>query len=251
MRPITRILGLALLCGVLPATARADGVPNFKKRGDLERQFVEPVCVAIIKAARPSARSPALSRFEYKEPKDGRRELHVKGRFTGLISRNEYSADIVIHLNDRDPRSWEVLRIDYDDDSKNVADFSRKGIDNLEKKFNDDGSAFRKRGELERRFVEPVCVAVIKAARPTARSPGVRSFEYKEPKAGRKELHIKGKFTGLVSRTEYTADIVIHIDARDPRSWEVLRIDYDDDSKSVAEFSRKNLDSLEKRFNGE
>src|SRR5262245_19764878 len=117
MKTFTRILGLALLCGALPAPARADGVPNFKKRGDLERQFVEPVCVAIIKAARPSARSPGLRSFEYKVPKEGRRELHIKGKFTGLVSRTEYTADIVIHINDRNPKSWEVLRIEYGDDS--------------------------------------------------------------------------------------------------------------------------------------
>ena len=53
-----KILPVALMCSLifLPAAAGAEGVPNFKKRGDLEKRFVSEVCVGIIKAARTSAK---------------------------------------------------------------------------------------------------------------------------------------------------------------------------------------------------
>ena len=45
--------------------------------------------------------------------------------------------------------------------------------------------------------------------------------------------------------------MVVHIDARDRDAWEVLRIDYDDNSANVVSYSRKNIDNLIKKFNGE
>jgi hypothetical protein len=135
-------LPVALLCSlvVLPAVAWADGAPNFKKRGDLEKRFVSEACVAIIKAARTSAKNPSLSRYEYKAVKDrpGRTELHIKGKFSGLITGSDYTADIVVHIDTRDKNSWEVLRIDYEDNSKNVVGYNRKNVANLVKKFNGD-----------------------------------------------------------------------------------------------------------------
>ncbi len=132
-----KTLPLALLCVVLLATgARGEEVPNFKKIGDLEKKFVSEVCVTIIKAARRSAKNPSLHRYEYKEPKPGRKELHIKGKFSGVISGTEYTADIVVYIDSKDKDSWEVLRIDYEDNSKNVAGFNRKNVDNLVKKLN-------------------------------------------------------------------------------------------------------------------
>ncbi len=135
---ITRALPFALLCGltVLSTGARAEDVPNFRKKGDTEKKFVSEVCVAIIKAARTSARNPSLHRFEYKEVKPGRTELHIKGKFTGVVSGSEYTADIVVHIDTSDKNSWEVLRIEYDDNSKNVVGPNRKNLANLVKKFN-------------------------------------------------------------------------------------------------------------------
>jgi hypothetical protein len=136
---LTKTLGVALLCGAVllcPSARAADEVPNFKKKGDLEKKWVSQVCVAIIKAARTSAKNPALDRFEYKEPKAGRKELHIKGKFTGVVTRKEYVANIVVLIDTRDKDSWEVLRIDYDDNSSNLASYNRKNIENLIKKFN-------------------------------------------------------------------------------------------------------------------
>jgi hypothetical protein len=136
---LTKTLGVALVCGavLLCSSARAaDDVPNFKKRGDLEKKWVSQVCVAIIKAARTSAKNPTLDRFEYKDPKPDRKELHIKGKFTGVVTRKEYVANIVVLIDSRDKDSWEVLRIDYDDNSSSVAGYNRKNIENLIKKFN-------------------------------------------------------------------------------------------------------------------
>src|SRR5882757_63271 len=111
-----KMLPFALVCGVLlPAGARAEDVPNFKKVGDLEKKFVSEVCVAIIKAARTSAKNPSLHRYEYKDPKPGRKELHIKGKYTGVVLGSEYTAEIVVHIDSRDKNAWEVLRIDYED----------------------------------------------------------------------------------------------------------------------------------------
>jgi hypothetical protein len=135
---ITRTLPLALLCGSLlvPAAAAADQVPNFKKKGDLEKRFVSEVCVAIIKAARTTAKQPMLDRYEYKEVKPTRTELHIRGKFSGAVTNSEYVAHIVVHIDTRDKNSWEVLRIDYEDNSKNIVGPNRKNLANLIKKFN-------------------------------------------------------------------------------------------------------------------
>ena len=137
MKPKT--FGVALLCGAVllcPSARAADDVPNFKKRGDLEKKWVSQVCIPIIKAARPSAKNPALSSFEYKEPKPGRKELHIKGKFSGRVSNRDYTATIVVHIDARDKDSWEVLRIDYEDNSTNVVGYNRANLDKLIKKFN-------------------------------------------------------------------------------------------------------------------
>ena len=132
------VLPLTLLGGLLlPSGMRAAEVPNFKKIGDLEKKFVSEVCVAIIKAARPSAKHPSLHRYEYMDPKANRKELHIKGKFSGVVSGSEYTADIVVHIDSKDKQSWEVLRIDYEDNSKNLfGGPNRKNLDHLIKKFN-------------------------------------------------------------------------------------------------------------------
>src|SRR6266404_863249 len=125
---ITRSTPLAVLCGVvlLAPAAGADEVPNFKKKGDLEKRWVSEVCVAIIKAARTTAKNPSLHRYEYKEVKPGRTDLIIKGKFTGVVTGSEYISDIVLHIDTKDKDSWEVLNIEYEDNSKNVVGPNRK-----------------------------------------------------------------------------------------------------------------------------
>ncbi len=136
MRRMMTLSPVFLCVGLLTGSARAEETPNFKKVGDLQKKFVSEVCVAVIKAARTSAKHPSLHRYEYKDPKPGRKELHIKGKFTGVILGSEYTADIVVYIDSKDKDSWEVLRIDYEDNSKNIASPNRKNLDNLIKKFN-------------------------------------------------------------------------------------------------------------------
>jgi hypothetical protein len=135
---ITKTLGVVLLCSaaLCRPSARADEVPNFKKHGDLEKKWVSQVCVAIVKAARTSAKAPALESFEYKDPKVNRKELHIKGSFQGRITNRDYTATIVVHIDVLNRDSWEVLRIDYEDNSTSAVSYSRKNIEALIKKFN-------------------------------------------------------------------------------------------------------------------
>src|SRR5437764_355251 len=122
---------LAVLCGfvLLAPVARAEEVPNFKKRGDVEKRWVSEVCVAVIKAARPTAKNPSLHRFEYKQPKPGHTELHIRGKFCGVVTGSEYTADMVVFIDSKDKDNWEVLRIEYDDNSKSVVGYNRKNVE--------------------------------------------------------------------------------------------------------------------------
>jgi len=138
MTPLTLLCGLVLLAGA----ARADDVPNFRNMRELEKKgqakYVSEACVAIIKAARTSAKNPSLDRYELKdvEGKPHRKELHIKGLYSGVVSGTRYEANIVLHLDTRERNVWEVVRIDYDDNSKNVLGPNRKNLEKLRGKFN-------------------------------------------------------------------------------------------------------------------
>jgi hypothetical protein len=72
---LTALAGLALLAGAPAARAADDDeVPSFKKRGDMEKKFVEKVGTAIVKAAR-TATKIELDKYEITDPKKDRKEL--------------------------------------------------------------------------------------------------------------------------------------------------------------------------------
>jgi hypothetical protein len=135
--------GLVAVCALalLASSARAadEAVPRFKKKGDQEKKFYSEVCMAIIKAARTSAKNPTLDRYELKEVdgKPNRYRLEMKGKFQGVATRKEYVANIVVHIDGTNKDAWEVLRIDYDDNSNNIVSWNRKNLENLVKKFNE------------------------------------------------------------------------------------------------------------------
>jgi hypothetical protein len=143
MKRVPNVLkGLAVVCAlaVLASSGRAaDDVPKFKKKGDQEKKFFSEVCVAIIKAARTSARNPSLDRYELKEVdgKPNRLMLVMRGKFQGVATRTEYVSNITVHVDATNKDSWEVLRIEYDDNSKNIVGWNRKNVENLVKKFNE------------------------------------------------------------------------------------------------------------------
>jgi hypothetical protein len=128
------VAGLAALLLALPA--RAGDVPNINKRGKDEKAFAEKVAVAIVKAARTSVRDVSLEKFTSKSPRDGRTDWYLTASFKGRVTKKDYTADIKIHLDTSDKDKWEVLRIEYRDNSKNIVGFNRKNVDAMVDKLN-------------------------------------------------------------------------------------------------------------------
>src|SRR5262249_28323930 len=85
--------------------------------------------------------------------------------------------------------------------------------------------SIRKGGTDEKKFMENLGKAVIKAAHPTSKEPTVKEAKKTNPKEGRTSYHIKmeysGVVSGLVSKKKYTADIEVKIDSSDKDKWEV------------------------------
>jgi hypothetical protein len=126
---------LVSLVATLPARA-GDETPNINKRGKDEKAFAEKVAVAIVKAARTSVKEATLENFKSKSPKAGRTEWHLTAGFKGRATKKDYTADIVVHLDTSDKDKWEVLRIEYKDNSKNVVGYSRKNVTAMVDKLN-------------------------------------------------------------------------------------------------------------------
>jgi len=110
---------------------------------------------------------------------------------------------------------------------------------------------FNKRGDSERSFVAEVGSTVTKSARTTAKDLTLQDYKFKEVKPGRTDLIISEGYRGGVTRTKYSADIVVHLDTTDKNKWEVLRIDYNDNNKSPVPWNRKNVENLVSKFNSE
>ncbi len=111
----------------------------------------------------------------------------------------------------------------------------------------DETPNINKRGDSEKAFAEKLGGVIVRNAHTTVKATTLESYEKKEPKAGRTELHIKSGYKGAVVGTKYTANIVVFIDSSDKDKWEVLRIDYDDNNKLT--YSRKNVDNLVPKLN--
>jgi hypothetical protein len=125
---------VALLATV--ARSSAQEAPNINKRGDDEKKFVAKLVNAIVPAARTSVKSATVEKYEKKEPKPGRTEFHISAGFKGAVTKKDYTATIVIHVDTATKDKWEVTRIEYKDDSKNVAKPNRKNLDELIDKLN-------------------------------------------------------------------------------------------------------------------
>jgi hypothetical protein len=138
-RVLAGLLGLALLaCG----SARAEDVvaPSFKTSTDKEtKEFVAKVGTVIVKAARKVPEEIALDRYEYSKPKAGRHELLIKMNFTSKAAKllkKKYTATIKIKIDSADRDSWEVLSIDYKDDSISLLKPNEAKIRKLVAEFN-------------------------------------------------------------------------------------------------------------------
>jgi hypothetical protein len=112
----------------------------------------------------------------------------------------------------------------------------------------DDVPNINKRGDDEKKFVEKMTNAIVTAARTTVKSATLTKYDKKEPKPGRTEFHITAGYKGRVTKSGYTATIVVHVDTGTKDKWEVTRIEYKDDNKLLQ--NRKNVEALVDKLNG-
>jgi len=135
--------GFVVLCAAALLSGSASGAdtPNFNKRGSNEKEekaFVEEVGQTIVKEARSSvtAKDVTIKEYKFKDVKDGHKELRISAGYKGLVTKTNYTADIVIHLDTSTKDKWEVLRIEYKDDNDSPIGYSVKGVNALVNKFN-------------------------------------------------------------------------------------------------------------------
>ena len=115
-----------------------------------------------------------------------------------------------------------------------------------------DTPNFNKRGtgeKDEKAFVEQVAQTIVKEARSSAKDITLQEYKFKEGKEGRMNLTLSAGYKGAVTKTKYSADIVVRLDTSDKGNWKVLKIEYTDNNKSPISFSSKNVEALVKTFN--
>jgi hypothetical protein len=138
-RSVLGVLTTAALVGLAgTALAQGEDIPSFKKRGDMEKQFVTKVGTAVIKVARIKPQKISMLSYEYKlnTPKANRSELDLKMEFHGLVTKKRYTADIVVLLDTTDKDAWEVLNIRYSDTDPSPFGPNEKKIQELIRTMN-------------------------------------------------------------------------------------------------------------------
>ncbi len=111
----------------------------------------------------------------------------------------------------------------------------------------DEDISFKRRGDMEKRFVTAAGAAVVKAAHPTAKKIDLVEYKYTAPKPNRTDLAIKMEYHGKATNKRYVASIVVKIDSSNKDAWEVLNIDYSDNNN--VPYSAKRVQELIKAFN--
>jgi hypothetical protein len=143
LRNVSFLALFALAMPLAPVLAGKVEVPNINKRGDNEKAFALKLAKIIVTNARTSVSEDTVTveRFTKEEPKAGRTEIHIKAGFKGAVTGNKYTAMIVVFIDTSDAKAWEVSRITYADDSKNIVGYSRKNVDKLVDRLNAKGGA--------------------------------------------------------------------------------------------------------------
>jgi len=129
--------GLAVVCAavlLVPAARAADEVPNFNKRGDSEKKFVEKVANTIVRAAHGTVKDTDVQSYKFKETKPGRTTLDMSVVYKGRVTATKYTANIKVNLDTTDNNKWEVLSIDYEDNNR--LPFSKGKVADMVKEFN-------------------------------------------------------------------------------------------------------------------
>jgi len=129
--------GLAVVCAavlLVPAARAADEVPNFNKRGDSEKKFVEKVANTIVHAAHPTVKETEVRSYKFKETKTGRTKLDMEVIYKGRFVGTKYLANISVNLDTTDNNKWEVLNINYEDNNRTP--YSKAKVADLVMEFN-------------------------------------------------------------------------------------------------------------------
>jgi len=133
-------LAVVVLLVVAPAARADDDLPTFRKRGDKEKEFVTQVGTAIVKAARTGPISIELNEYKFEDLKDkkDRKNLEITMNWKGGITRKKYLSTIVVKIDTSNKERWEVLNIDYKDNSISPTSPRTGEIQKLIKQLNRD-----------------------------------------------------------------------------------------------------------------
>jgi hypothetical protein len=127
---------MVLTAGGRPAYAADDDVPSFNNRGDDEKAFVAKVGTAIVKAARTSPIKVELDTYKFEDPKKGRKDLKINMTWQGAITKKKFISNVVVRIDVTDEKKWEVLNVDYKDDSVSISKYRAAEVQALIKRFN-------------------------------------------------------------------------------------------------------------------
>jgi len=133
MKTLCKTLSAFALLALVAPSARAQDL-DVNKRGTDEKAWAEKVGVEMVKAAQKATKAHTLQKFEKKNIKAGRDEWTIEMGWKGGITGTKYSSEIVLQVDTENKDKFEVLRVDYKDNSK-VA-HSRKNVENLLPKLN-------------------------------------------------------------------------------------------------------------------
>jgi len=136
MRTGHRSAPLAGLVLLLAATAAEAEDISFKRKGEKEKELVERVAGAVIKAARTKPQKIAVISYKYERPKANRTELVIKAEYHGLVTKKRYNADINVIIDSTNPDAWEVVNIRYADTNPSPTGPNEKKIQQLIREFN-------------------------------------------------------------------------------------------------------------------
>jgi hypothetical protein len=115
-----------------------------------------------------------------------------------------------------------------------------------------DVPSFKNRGGKEKKWVEEVGTAIVRAARTAPISIEMDSYKFEDVKGrkDRKDLKITMNWKGSLSRRKFVSTIVVKIDVRDDKKWVVLDVEYEDTNTISAGKPRRNeILALVKKFN--
>jgi len=133
MKTLFKTLSVFALLAFTAPAARAQEL-DINKRGSDDKAWAEKVGIEFVKAAQKATKAHELKKFEKKNIKAGRDEWHIEMGWKGGITGTKYTSELVLQVDTENKDKFEVLRVDYKDNSK-VA-HSRKGVENLVPKLN-------------------------------------------------------------------------------------------------------------------